>query len=239
MQLSMSWILHQHLESSSLAPCATGSLEGGGIAFFQAATVCRGACNPRNRVFSGWERDSAQGPWPLCLQIPPQNHKPQSLLTQIYYASSPGWVVRFYVGASSQFWYSGWWARDGDDTPCTSGGNVAGEISLQNLSSCQWKWGQPFLHFCPSCQSWCSIFCKYCYKTSVQLVFIWLSRLIILYFSCNSSLVLRGGDCNLYLLCHHLVSRFVGLVFFFFLNDFEDFIPIPSGLQSFRWEMIW
>ena len=39
------------------------------------------------------------------------------------------------------------------------------------------------------------------YKTSLRLVFSWLFRFLVLYFSCNSSLVLEGGNIHL-LYCH-------------------------------------
>ena len=44
------------------------------------------------------------------------------------------------------------------------------------------------------------------YKTSVQLVFTWLLRYIVIWFSCNFDLVLRDGECNFHLLCCHLGS---------------------------------
>ena len=44
------------------------------------------------------------------------------------------------------------------------------------------------------------------YKISVKLVFIWLFRLTVLYFCCNSSWVLGGSKGNIHLLCPHLGS---------------------------------
>ena len=57
---------------------------------------------------------------------------------------------------------------------------------------------QPLSFSClhPSYQSCCSFFCKSLItRLLFQLVFSWLFRLIGLYFSCYSSLVLGGGEC--------------------------------------------
>ena len=44
------------------------------------------------------------------------------------------------------------------------------------------------------------------YKTSIHLVFSFLFRLIVLYFSFNSNLILGGGECNIHLVHCHLES---------------------------------
>ena len=101
----------------------------------------------------------------------------------------------------------GWRAKLGVEIPLFSGETFAVEISLRNLSHCPWEGDQPFLCLHPSYQSRRGLFYKsLVIKTSLQLVFIRLFRLIAPYFSCNSSLVLGEGKCSTYLLCCHLGS---------------------------------
>ena len=52
----------------------------------------------------------------------------------------------------------------------------------------------------------CFLLSVYGYKTSFQLVFSWLFKMISLQFNCNSRLVLRGGLCSFHLLLCHLGS---------------------------------
>lgn len=55
-------------------------------------------------------------------------------------------------------------------------------------------------------------------KTSLQLVFSWSLRVIIVKFSPGSNLDLGGDECGLYLLHHHL-----GFSEFLFINYFGGF----------------
>ena len=99
----------------------------------------------------------------------------------------------------------GWGAQPGVENPSSSGGPFKAKRALQDSqlpsmgAGCTCSASRPFLPvsarflLCiPSCQ------------TSVQLVFHWLFGFIVLYFSCNSTLVLGGGMCIFRLLCCHL-----------------------------------
>ena len=99
--------------------------------------------------------------------------------------------------------------------PCFSQGTFAAEISFWNLNCHQWEWGQAFFHLCAFYQSQCGFFCK---SLVITLLFgyssVSLFRLIVLYFSCTSNLVLGGSERNFYILCCHL-----GLPGWFLTNE--------------------
>lgn len=63
------------------------------------------------------------------------------------------------------------------------------------------------LSFLPVC-TWIVLYI-FSNKTSIQIVFSWLFKMIDLYFSYNSGLVLGEGECNFYLLCCHFGSLFI------------------------------
>ena len=95
--------------------------------------------------------------------------------------------------------------------PHTSQGqSQVAKISLWNFSCFLWETSQP------SCDAFAlpssHVVMKWFllsalgYKSSLQLMFSWLFRMISLQFSCNSSLVLGGGLYSFHLLLCHLVS---------------------------------
>ena len=102
----------------------------------------------------------------------------------------------FYVGAFSWHWCSEW------------GSHMWGwDLYLPGCDLCRWA------IFSDSRTSVCfvslplqpvSVWLLYIlrYRTSVQLVCRWLSRLIVLWFSCTFDVVMGGGECSVHLLCH-------------------------------------
>ena len=96
-----------------------------------------------------------------------------------------------------------WGAWYGTEALVSLGGNFAAEISLQGLIYNPWEQGQPFSCLHASYQSQYGFSCKPLVMTSIPLTSSWLFRLVVLYFTCNSSLALGGGECNIHLVCHH------------------------------------
>lgn len=128
----------------------------------------------------------------------------------------PGWVAANHQrGASGVNQVDGAWRGAG--TPYSSVGTSTAEISLLILNPSGRCATSPFwVSAPPTISMWLLVYIL-SYK-SVQLVFKWLSRVTVLWFTCNFDAVLGGSKHRVYLLHHH-DQKFLTLIFFFFLTS--------------------